>query len=100
MDDARYWKHHNTFPPVEAALRLHHRLTFIHPFPNGNGRHARIMADAALEKIYGVAPIDWAGGHNLQQIGARRSAYIAALRCADGGDYAPLMEFAGVAQSE
>jgi len=45
MDDANYWAEHKTYPASEAAIRLHHRLTKIHPFPNGNGRHARIMAD-------------------------------------------------------
>lgn len=67
----------------------------IHPFPNGNGRHARIMADAMLDRVYKERPIDWAGGHNLQKMGERRAAYIAALRAADGGDIGPLMKFIG-----
>jgi Fic-DOC domain mobile mystery protein B len=66
VDDVRFWFKHETYSPMEATLRFHHRLTVIHPFPNGNGRHARIMADTLLEKVYGVAPIDWAGGKNLQ----------------------------------
>lgn len=40
LDDARYWVEHKTYDPLEAALRLHHRLVYIHLFPNGNGRHA------------------------------------------------------------
>jgi Fic-DOC domain mobile mystery protein B len=95
MDDARYWAERKTYPATEAAVRLHHRLVFIHPFPNGNGRHARIMADAVLESIYGEAAIDWAGGHDLQKMNDRRSAYIAALKSADWGDLAPLMAFVG-----
>lgn len=97
IDDARYWAEHGTYPPLEAALRLHHRMVFIHPFSNGNGRHARIMADAALARVYGAAAIDWAGGHDLQQMNDRRISYIAALRAADGGNFAPLLAFAGVA---
>ena len=72
VDDARFWFEHETYPPLEAAIRFHHRLTVIHPFPNGNGRLARIMADALLEKVYSVAWIDWAGGENLQVTSERR----------------------------
>jgi Fic-DOC domain mobile mystery protein B len=60
MDDARYWAEHATYDPIESAVRLHHRLVFIHPFPNGNGRHARIMADTVLRRIFRLDPIDWA----------------------------------------
>lgn len=95
MDDARYWADNKTFDPIEAAIRLHHRMVFIHPFPNGNGRHARIMADTILTRVYDAPPIDWAGGHDLQKMNDRRVAYIAALRVADGGDLAPLLAFAG-----
>lgn len=93
MDDARYWAEHDTYGPVEAAVRLHHRMVFIHPFPNGNGRHARIMADTVLRRVYGAEPIDWAGGHDLQKMNDRRKAYIAALRAADRGDLDPLLAF-------
>ena len=95
MDDARYWAEHDTYAPTEAAVRLHHRLAFVHPFPNGNGRHARIMADTVLVNVYGADPIDWAGGHDLQKMNDRRTAYIAALKAADRGDLAPLLAFAG-----
>jgi Fic-DOC domain mobile mystery protein B len=95
MDDANYWAEHGTYKPTEAAVRLHHCLVFIHPFPNGNGRHARIMADAVLASIYGADAIDWAGGHDLQKMNPRRKAYIAALKAADRGDLAPLMAFVG-----
>jgi Fic-DOC domain mobile mystery protein B len=97
MDDARYWSEHDTYSPIEAAVRLHHRMVFIHPFPNGNGRHARIMADTVLANIYGAEPIDWAGGHDLQKMNGRRAAYIAALKSADRGDLAPLLAFVGAA---
>ena len=67
MDDAKYWADNKTYQPSEAAARFHHRLVKIHPFPNGNGRHARIMADAMLDRVYKAKPIDWAGGHDLQR---------------------------------
>jgi Fic-DOC domain mobile mystery protein B len=95
MDDAKYWAEKKIYPPSEAAARLHHRLVYIHPFPNGNGRHARIMADAVLKGIYKAKPIDWAGGHDLQKMNNRRNAYIAALKAADRGDIGPLMAFIG-----
>jgi Fic-DOC domain mobile mystery protein B len=94
MGDARYWAEHGTYNPVEAAVRLHHRMVSIHPFPNGNGRHARIMADTMLTRVYGAEPIDWAGGHDLQRMNERRTAYITALRAADKGDLVPLLAFA------
>jgi Fic-DOC domain mobile mystery protein B len=95
MDDACYWADHKTYPPSEAAARMHHRMVEIHPFPNGNGRHARIMADAMLDGVYGAKPIDWAGGHDLQKMNPRRDQYISALKAADRGDIGPLMVFIG-----
>ena len=95
MDDAKYWAEHKTYPASEAAIRLHHRLTKIHPFPNGNGRHARIMADVVLDRVYGAKPIDWAGGHDLQKMNERRKVYIAALKAADRDDIKPLIKFIG-----
>lgn len=95
MGDAQYWADNKTYSPCEAAIRLHHRLVKIHPFPNGNGRHARIMADAVLDRVYKAKPIDWAGGHDLQKMNERRTAYIAALRAADQDDISPLLKFAG-----
>lgn len=93
MGDAKYWADNKTYPPLEAAVRFHHRLVKIQPFSNGNGRHARIMADAILYRVYNSKPIDWTGGHDLQKMNARRAAYIAALKAADSDDYAPLLEF-------
>jgi Fic-DOC domain mobile mystery protein B len=98
LDDVQYWVEHETYDPKEAAVRFHHRLVYIHPFPNGNGRHARFYADALLEKVYGTDWIDWSGGYDLQQMNVRRNQYINALRAADAGNYDPLFDFAGVEQ--
>lgn len=95
MDTGQYWVDHKSYEPIEAAVRLHHKLVYIHPFPNGNGRHARILADTVLKRIYGADPVDWAGDDNLQQMNDRRAAYIAALKAADGEDYEPLLTFVG-----
>jgi len=99
LDDARYWAENDVFPPLEAAARFHHRMVQIHPFPNGNGRHARIAADILLEEVYKHPPIAWASGFDLQADNERRNVYIAALRTADGGDPAPLLAFVGAIQS-
>jgi len=95
LDDAKYWVEHGTYSPKELAARFHHKLVFIHPFPNGNGRHARIMADAVLVKLLNEPAIDWAGGYRLEAMNERREQYIAALRAADGHDFSALLEFVG-----
>lgn len=68
LDDVQYWIDNETYPPVEIALRFHHRLVKIHPFVNGNGRFARIIADGLLEKVFSLQPIDWTSGYDLQAI--------------------------------
>jgi Fic-DOC domain mobile mystery protein B len=95
MDDTKYWINHETYSPKELAARFHHRLVFIHPFPNGNGRHARIMTDAILTKLLREPAIDWSAGHTLETMSERRVQYIAALRAADGHDYSALLRFVG-----
>ena len=92
FDDVRYWIANNTYPPDEIAVRLHHRLVAIHPFPNGNGRLTRLMADLLIEKL-GGQPFSWGGGA-LTDEGALRSRYIAALKAADDHDIGPLLAFA------
>ncbi len=92
LRDVRYWIDHASFPPGEIAVRLHHGLVAIHPFPNGNGRHARLMADLLIVQL-GGAPFSWGGG-TLRDIGTLRAEYIAALRSADQHDFAPLLSFA------
>jgi Fic-DOC domain mobile mystery protein B len=92
FDDVRYWAEHDTYPPDEMAIRLHHRLVAIHPFPNGNGRHARMMADLLIERL-GGEPFSWGGG-SLADVGELRARYVAALQAADGHNIGPLLAFA------
>ncbi|MDH5379094.1 MAG: mobile mystery protein B [Gammaproteobacteria bacterium] len=92
LDDAQYWVEHCTYGREEFAARFHHRLVKIHPFPNGNGRHARILTDVVLEKLLGLAPINWGAGE-LNGECDHRNHYIQALRAADKNDYGPLIEF-------
>jgi Fic-DOC domain mobile mystery protein B len=92
FDDIRYWMDHQNYPSDEIAVRLHHRLVAIHPFPNGNGRHARLMADLIVERL-GRDAFTWGGG-SLHDVGELRRRYIEALRAADDHDINPLLEFA------
>lgn len=77
----------------EVAIRFHHRLVSIHPFANGNGRHARLAADELAVSL-GRPRFSWGGGEDLTAAGAVRSEYMAALKAADLGDIGPLMAFA------
>ena len=92
VDDARYWREGSVYPHEELAVRFHHRLVSIHPFPNGNGRHARLMGDLIAQQS-GLEPFSW-GGASLTETSNLRSAYINALRSADKGALGPLMAFA------
>jgi Fic-DOC domain mobile mystery protein B len=92
LGDVRWWVEHQTFPADEIAVRLHHRLVFIHPFSNGNGRHARLMADV-LAKTQGRPLFSW-GGANITRAGDFRKRYIDALQKADAGDITALLAFA------
>lgn len=92
LGDVGYWMEHQTFPADEIAVRFHHRLVFIHPFPNGNGRWSRLAADLLIVQLAGER-FTW-GRVNLQDPGDTRRAYIEALRAADRHDIAPLVRFA------
>lgn len=92
LEDAKAWIQYKTYPPDEIAVRFHHRLVQIHPFPNGNGRHSRLMADLLVMRLGGER-FTW-GSASLQQAGDVRRRYIESLQAADNHDYAPLLRFA------
>lgn len=92
-DDAKGWLQYNAYPPEEFAVRLHYRVVSVHPFRNGNGRHARMVADLTLIRHFKTDPLSW-GGSALRLADATRRAYIEALRAADHHDFAPLLVFA------
>ena len=91
LDNVSYWIEHETYPPDEIVARFHHKLVYIHPYPDGNGRHARLAADILLKEM-GQKPFTW-GRSNLRDAGEARKTYIDALRAADGRDYAKLLDF-------
>ena len=96
VDDARVWVDPSTtwITPERACLQVHHQMVAIHPFPNGNGRHARLFADLLAIRL-GLAPFTW-GAADLTAAGPDRGAYLAALRRADRdrNDLDDLVKFA------
>jgi len=93
LEDTRYWFTEKTYSADESAVRFHHRLVAIHPWPNGNGRHARLMADI-LVSAHGRQPFNWGASDDLAAPGTARQHYVAARRAADGGKMGPLLIFA------
>jgi Fic-DOC domain mobile mystery protein B len=92
LENTRYQIEHNTFLTDELAIRFHHQLVLVHAFPNGNGRHSRLMADVLIARLGGER-FTWGSGSALTQGGARKK-YLAALRTADRGEIKQLLEFA------
>ena len=91
LDDSRAWIEFGTYPADEIAVRFHHRLVRIHPFPNGNGRHARLMADLLVMRL-GRERFSW-GRESLRDRGSARTRYLEALHAADNHDIALLLAF-------
>ena len=92
LGNQKYLVENSAYAIDESAIRFHRDLVWIHPFPNGNGRHARMMADLFVRRLGGER-FSWGAGP-LATSGDARNAYISALRQADEGDYAPLVLFA------
>lgn len=90
-EDVRYQREHQAYSQDELAARFHHRLVSIHPFANGNGRHARLMADLLLESL-GANAFTWGRG-DLNKEGQTRERYLQALKAADRHDYRSLLGF-------
>ncbi|MEP0133415.1 MAG: mobile mystery protein B [Eudoraea sp.] len=93
LDDTKYWIENNTYSPDEIAIRFKHRLVSIHCFPNGNGRHSRMMADIIMESIFDKEVFTWHRS-NMVKADKTRKEYINTLKEADNGNIKPLVEFA------
>jgi Fic-DOC domain mobile mystery protein B len=97
LDNTRYQIDHTPIAGNSAecdalATRFHHQLVWIHPFPNGNGRHARLLADTLAIRL-GQARFTW-GRASLGSTGDARARYLQALRAADDGSMSLLSAFA------
>ena len=93
LNDTLFWIEHDTFLPDEIAIRFKHRLVSIHCFPNGNGRHSRLMADVLIDKIYKLPVFSWGAGNLVKQSDTRTN-YLNAVRAADKNNFEPLLAFA------
>ena len=92
LDNARYWSDAKTFAPDEIAVRFHHALVSVHPFPDGNGRWSRLMADVLSVRL-GQKRFGW-GKSLLRADDEMRRTYIKALQIADNHDFVQLLAFA------
>lgn len=93
LDDSLYWLENKIYPDEEFAIRFKHRIVKIHCFPNGNGRHSRLIADIIISQLFGKQIFTW-NSRNLNKKGEARSNYLTAIRQADSGDIKPLINFA------
>ena len=93
IDDTKYWIENETYSSEEIAIKFKHRIVSIHCFPNGNGRHSRMMADIIMESIFDKDVFSWHQS-NMVKADETRKSYITALRQADKGNIKPLIEFA------
>ncbi len=93
LDDTQYWIENNIYSPEEISIRFKHRLVAIHCFPNGNGRHSRLMADIMMESVFGQDSFSWHRS-NMVKADETRKKYISTLKEADKGNIKPLIAFA------
>jgi Fic-DOC domain mobile mystery protein B len=93
LDDTHFWIENKTFPADEIAIRFKHRLVSIHCFPNGNGRHSRLMADILIESVFKETIFSW-NQSNMIKANETRAEYIKSIREADKGNIDSLIRFA------
>lgn len=93
LEDTKYWIANNSYSREEIAIRFKHKLVSIHCFPNGNGRHSRLMADIIMESVFGEKVFTW-NHSNMVKPDDTRKKYISALKQADNGNIKSLIEFA------
>ncbi len=88
LEDLKAWDR-SPMARIEQSARLHHGAVKIHPFVNGNGRWARLLANIWLKRN-GHAPTEWP----QQIVGAAsvvRAEYLDAVRAGDRGNLRPLI---------
>lgn len=93
LDDSNYWIENKTYPDDEIAIRFSHKIVSIHCFPNGNGRHSRLIADVIASHIFNNPVFSW-GSSNLVKQGETRKVYMNSIYEADQGNISPLLDFA------
>lgn len=76
---------------LEQSARILHKIQQIHPFTNGNGRHARFISGLYLHSLHGTIP-KWPERDLLHDSDARQE-YFVALKAADNGYFLLLEDF-------
>jgi Fic-DOC domain mobile mystery protein B len=93
IQDCSFWIRNKKFSADEIAIRFSHRIVQIHLFPNGNGRHSRLVADIIVSDIFNEPVFSW-GGSDLSKDNSVRKEYLEAIHLADIENYKVLIEFA------
>ncbi len=75
---------------IAAIAEVHVELILIHPFREGNGRLARLLADVMAVQA-GYEPLDYSGWEQQKQ------NYIAAIHAGLACDYRPMQTFVDLA---
>lgn len=88
IEDLHCWGK-SGMPLLEQAVQLHYRAVWIHPFKNGNGRWARLLANIWLKRHKG--PLVLWPEETIAHESVVRNDYLQALKSADGGDFGPLL---------
>lgn len=87
--DLTGWREYQVYDLLEQAVRLHYHAVHIHPFCNGNGRWARMLANIWLRQ-HSEHIVEWPEDL-IGQVSPVRTEYIHHLKTADGGDFGPLL---------
>lgn len=85
VDDLAAWQEYKSFSLIEQSVRLHHRAVKVHPFINGNGRWARLLANIWLKR-FKASPVQWPEDE-IGNAGTIREEYMAAIKLADQENY-------------
>ncbi|MFI5148108.1 MAG: mobile mystery protein B [Bacteroidia bacterium] len=93
LDDCSFWIENMAFSEDEIAIQFSHRIVAIHCFPNGNGRHSRLIADVIISHLFGNPVFTW-NRNSLVKKGEARTSYLTAIKQADKGNIQPLISFA------
>ena len=64
----------------------------IHAFPNGNGRHSRLIADIIISHIFNLPVFSW-GNSDLSRSSDIRKEYLNSIYKADNGIIQQLLVF-------
>ncbi|HCT84913.1 MAG: mobile mystery protein B [Candidatus Margulisiibacteriota bacterium] len=88
IQDFEFWESSN-MDTIEVSSRIHHKLVYIHPFENGNGRWARLVTNIYLKQK--LNRIVYWPEQELYINNVFRKRYIHSLQSADHGNFADLV---------